>query len=58
VEDGHYVFLGQILALDSNHKDFNRWFKVVIVNCQILTTQGCLSWLFWGDVEAAIVSIG
>ena len=34
----------QILALDSNQKDLNRRFKVAIMDCQILTTQGCLSW--------------
>ena len=34
----------QILALDSNKKDLNCWFKVVIVNYQILTIQSYMSW--------------
>jgi len=34
-----YLFSGQILALDSNWKDPKYWFKVAIMNCQILTTQ-------------------
>jgi hypothetical protein len=43
------------LILDSNWNNPNRWFKVVIVNCQILTTQGYLSWPLWGSVEAAVI---
>jgi hypothetical protein len=35
----------QILVFDLNRKDSNHWFKIAIKNCQILTTQSCMSWL-------------
>jgi len=48
----------QILAIDSNRKDLNRWFKVAIMKCQILATEGYLSWPLWGNAKDVIVSIG
>jgi hypothetical protein len=61
IEGGRGIFFlywFQILTIDLNWKDLNRWFKIVIMNYQILTTQGCLSWPLWGGAEAAVMSIG
>jgi hypothetical protein len=52
-----YLYCCQILTLESNRKDTNRWFKVVIMNCQILTVKGCLSWPLWASIAAAVMSI-
>ena len=52
------LFWKQILTLDLNRKDLSHQFKVAIIDYQILTTQGCLSWLFQGDVEADMILIG
>jgi hypothetical protein len=45
------------LALDLIWKDLNHWLKVVIMNCQILTVKGYLSWPFYGGAVEAMVSI-
>ena len=47
----------QILALDSNWKDPNRWFKVVIMNYQIFIVKGYLCWPLWASVTAIVVSM-
>jgi hypothetical protein len=50
------IFL-YLLAIDSHWKDLNRWFKVAIMNYQILTTQRCLSWPLWSCAKATMVLI-